>query len=80
MKKAEPRREIKNHQVVRAVIIRQKQPYRRKDGSYIKFDDNAAVILAADKEPKGGRVFGPVARELKNKGFDQIAGLAEELL
>ena len=81
VKEAEPRRQVKKHDVVRAVIIRQKKPYRRKDGTYIRFDDNAVVILEGKtKEPKGGRVIGPVARELKEKGFEKIAALAEELV
>lgn len=81
IKKAEPRRIVKKHQVVRAVIIRQKKNYRRADGSYIRFDDNACVILEGKtKEPKGGRIFGPVPKEIKEKGFDKIAGLAEELV
>lgn len=79
VKKAEPRRPVKKKDVVRAVIVRQKQPYRRRDGSYIAFDDNAAVILDG-KQPKGGRIFGPIPRELKEKGFDKIVSLATELL
>lgn len=81
VKKAEPRRQVKKHDVVRAVIIRQKQPYRRKDGSYIRFDENAAVILEGKtKKPKGGRIIGPIPRELKEKGFEEIVALAEELV
>jgi len=80
VKFAEPRRPVKKHDIVRAVIIRQKKSLRRLDGSYIKFDDNAVVILEANKEPKGSRIFGPVARELKEEGFDKIANLAEELV
>ncbi|PIS38701.1 MAG: 50S ribosomal protein L14 [Candidatus Nealsonbacteria bacterium CG08_land_8_20_14_0_20_43_11] len=81
VKEAEPRRIVKKHEVVRAVIIRQRRAYRRKDGSYIRFDDNAAVILEAKtKEPRGGRIFGPVPKEIKEKGFGKIAALAEELL
>jgi len=81
VKEAEPRRDVKKHEVVRAVIIRQRQPYRRKDGTYIRFDDNACVILEGKtKEPRGGRVLGPVARELKEKGFSKIAALAKELV
>jgi len=80
VKVAEPRRQVKKHEVVRAVIIRQKKSFRRADGSYIRFDDNAIVILEKGKEPKGGRIFGPVARELKEKGFEKIAALAEELV
>lgn len=80
VKKAEPRREVKKHQVVRAVVVRQKKNFRRKDGTYLRFDDNAAVILGIKKEPKGGRIFGPIPKELKEKGFKKIANLAEELV
>ena len=76
VKVAEPRKEIKKHAVVRAVVIRQRKPYRRADGSYIRFDDNAVVILGSGKDPKGGRIFGPVPRELKEKGFTKIIALA----
>ena len=80
VKKAEPRREVKKHQVIKAVVVRQRKNFRRKDGTYLSFDDNAAVILGAKKEPKGGRIFGPIPRELKEKGFEKIANLAEELV
>jgi len=80
VKKAEPRREIKIHQVARAVVVRQRNNFRRKDGTYIRFDDNAAVIIDAKKEPRGGRIFGPIPIELKEKGFLKIANLAEELV
>ena len=81
VKKAEPRRTVKKHEVVRAVIVRQRKEYRRKDGSYIRFGENAAVILdAKTKNPKGGRIFGPIPRELKQKGFDKIIGLAKEVI
>ena len=81
VKVAEPRRLVKKHEVVRAVIIRQRKNLKRKDGSYICFDDNACVILEGKtKEPRGGRISGPVAKEVKEKGFDKIANLAEELL
>ncbi len=81
VKEAEPRRLVKKHEVVRAVIIRQKKGLRRPDGSYIRFDDNACVVLEGKtKDPKGGRVLGPVARELKEKGFDNVAALADELV
>ena len=81
VKKAEPRKLVKKHEVVRAVIIRQKKAFKRPDGSYIRFDDNACVILEAKtKEPKGGRIFGPVAKELKDRGFEKVAALAEELV
>ncbi len=81
VKEAEPRKEIKKHDVVRALIIRQKKEFRRRDGSYIRFDDNACLILdGKTKDPKGGRIFGPVAMEIKEKGFDKVAALAEELV
>lgn len=80
VKKAEPRKLVKKHEVIKAVIVRQKKEFRRTDGSYVRFDDNAAVILGDGKLPKGGRVFGPVAKELKDKGFDKIAMMASELL
>ena len=80
VKKAEPRKLVKKHDKVRAVIIRQRKEYRRKDGSYIRFDDNAAVIISEGKEPRGTRVLGPTAREIKEKGFDKIAMMASELL
>jgi len=80
VKEAEPRRQVKRHEVVKAVIVRQRKPYRRADGSYIYFDDNAAVILDAKKEPKGGRILGPIPKEIREKGFNKIAALAEELV
>ncbi len=80
VKKAEPRRETKEHQVVKAVIVRQKSPYRRKDGSYIRFDDNACCILNESKQPKGNRILGPVPRELKDKGFDAITTMARDVV
>jgi len=80
IKQAEPRREIKAHSVAKAVVVRQKQPYRRKDGSYIKFDDNACCLLADKYNPKGNRILGPIPRELKEKGFEKIATLADDLI
>lgn len=80
VKTAEPRRLVKKHEKVRAVIVRQKKAYRRKDGSYIRFDENAAVILEKEKEPKGGRMFGPFPRELREKGYIKIAALAPEII
>jgi len=80
VKKAEPRKLVKKHEVVKAVIVRQRKEFRRKDGSYIRFDDNAVVILAENNVPKGGRIFGPIAREIREKGFDKIAMMAAELL
>lgn len=79
VKEAEPRKIVKKGEVVKAVIIRQRKNFRRPDGSYIRFSDNAAVILDG-KEPKGGRIFGPVARELKERGFDRIVSLAPEVV
>jgi len=80
VKEGEPRRLVKKHDKVRAVIVRQRRAFRRKDGSYVRFDDNAAVILEQGKDPKGGRIFGPLPRELKEVGFDKLANLAEELV
>lgn len=79
VKEAEPRKIVKKKEVVRAVIVRQKKSFRRADGTYIRFDDNAAVIVDGFN-PKGGRIFGPVVRELKEKGFEKIVSLAEEVL
>ncbi|MBU1015058.1 50S ribosomal protein L14 [Patescibacteria group bacterium] len=80
VKEAEPRKPVKKHEVVRAVVVRQRHPYRRKDGSVISFDENAAVILEKEKEPKGNRVFGPIPREIREKGYARIAALAPEVL
>ncbi len=80
VQKAEPRKAIKKKDIVRAVIIRQKQPLRRNDGSYIRFDENAAVLIDAKKEPTATRIFGPIPRELKEKGFEKIVTMAEEIV
>lgn len=80
VKKAIPRGAVKEGEVVRAVIIRSAQPYRRPDGSYIRFDENAAVILTDKNNPKGTRIFGPVARELRDKNFAKIISLAPEVV
>ena len=80
VKQALPRGTVKDHDVVHAVIVRVTKPYRRRDGSYIRFDDNAVVILADDSNPKGTRIFGPVARELREKEFTKIISLAPEVL
>ena len=80
VKDAEPRKLVKKHDVVRAVVVRQKKEFRRQDGSFIRFDENAAVILEVGKEPKGTRVFGPIPREVREKGFTTIANLAPELV
>lgn len=80
VKKAEPRREVKKHQVLKAVIVRQCKPFRRADGSYLSFDDNACCLLNDNKTPKGNRVLGPVPRELKDKGFEQIITMAKDVI
>ena len=80
VKRAIPGAAMKKGDVVRAVIIRTAQPYRRPDGSYIRFDENAAVILTDKNNPKGSRIFGPVARELREKNFTKIISLAPEVL
>ncbi len=80
VKRAIPGAETKKGDVVRAVIVRTAQPYRRPDGSYIRFDENAAVILTDKNNPKGTRIFGPVARELRDKNFTKIISLAPEVL
>src|SRR4030042_1299696 len=79
VKQAMPRGVVKKGEVVKAVIVRTTKPYRRRDGSYIRFDDNAAVILGEQKNPKGSRIFGPVARELREKDFAKIIHLAREV-
>ena len=80
VKKAAPGGTVKKGDVVKAVIVRSKQGLRRDDGSYIRFDENAAVIVMADKNPKGTRIFGPVARELRDAGYTKILSLAPESL
>jgi large subunit ribosomal protein L14 len=81
VKSASPQGGVKKSEVVRAVIVRCAKEWRRDDGSYIRFDDNAAVILDNDgQNPKGSRIFGPVARELREKGFMKIVSLAPEVL
>jgi large subunit ribosomal protein L14 len=81
VKSATPTADVKKSSVVKAVIVRVAKEYRRPDGSYIKFDDNAAVILAEDGvNPRGSRIFGPVARELRDRGFMKIISLAPEVL
>ena len=80
VKKAIPGGSVKKGDVVRAVIIRSTHPYKRRDGSYIRFDENAAVILGDRGNPQGTRIFGPVARELREKQFTKIISLAPEVL
>lgn len=80
VKKATPGGTVKKGDVVKAVIVRSCKGLRRSDGSYIKFDENAAVIIREDKNPRGTRIFGPVARELREKDFLKILSLAPEVL
>jgi len=80
VKAAIPGGTVKKGEVVRAVLVRTKKEYRRRDGSYIRFDENAAVIINKDQEPVGTRIFGPIARELREKNFMRIISLAPEVL
>ena len=80
VKKTTPGGVVKKGEVVKAVIVRSKSGIRREDGTYIRFDENAAVIIRDDKNPKGTRIFGPVARELRDKGYLKILSLAPESL
>ena len=80
VRKAAPGGTVKKGDVVKAVIVRTKRGDRREDGSYVRFDENAAVIIKEDKNPKGTRIFGPVARELRDKDFMKILSLAPEVI
>ena len=80
VKTATPGGVVKKGDVVKAVVVRTKKPIRRADGSYVRFDENAAVIIKEDKNPKGTRIFGPVARELRDKDYMKILSLAPEVL
>ena len=80
VRKAAPGGQIKKGDVVKAVIVRSRKGLRRNDGSYVRFDENAAVIIKEDKTPQGTRIFGPVARELREKDFTKILSLAPEVL
>ena len=80
VKSAIPHAQAKKKEVVRAVVIRQKAPFQRPDGTTIRFDDNAVVLINPDKTPRGSRIFGPVARELRDRGFGKIISLATEVL
>ena len=80
VRKAQPGGSVKKGDVVKAVIVRTTRGVRRPDGSYVRFDDNAAVIINADKMPRGTRIFGPVARELREKDYMKIVSLAPEVL
>ena len=80
VRKAAPGGSVKKGDVVKAVIVRSKRGVRREDGSYVRFDENAAVIIKEDRNPKGTRIFGPVARELREKDFMKILSLAPEVI
>lgn len=80
VKKAQPHGMVKKSEVLRAVIVRQRKERRRPDGTYIRFDENACVIVDKNKDPKGTRIFGPIAREIKLAGYNKIASLAPEVL
>lgn len=79
VKGADPNGQVKNHEVVKIVIVRCKKEIRRDDGSYIKFDDNAGVVIDNDKNLRSTRIFGPVAREVRDSGFTKIVSLAQEV-
>ncbi|MCS6777795.1 MAG: 50S ribosomal protein L14 [Chloroherpetonaceae bacterium] len=80
VKSATPNQQVKKSDVVKCVIVRTRQPIRRKDGSVLRFDDNAAVVIQNNLEPRGTRIFGPVARELRERDFMKIVSLAPEVL
>lgn len=80
VKVSEPRKNIKKKDKVKAVVVRQRKEMKREDGSYVRFDENAVVIIDAKKEPVATRIFGPIPKEIKQKGFDKIANLAEEIV
>ncbi|KKU11938.1 MAG: 50S ribosomal protein L14 [Parcubacteria group bacterium GW2011_GWB1_45_7] len=77
---AEPRKQVKKKEIVRAVIVRSRDAIRRKDGSYVRFDENAAVLVDAKKLPRATRIFGPIPRELKERGYDKIVSLAQDVV
>lgn len=77
---AEPRKTLKKKDIVKALIVRQQKPIRRKDGSYIRFDENAVIIVDTKSEPIATRVFGPMPRELKDLGYEKLMSLAEEVV
>lgn len=77
---AEPRKQLKKKEIVRCVVVRQRAPIRRKDGSVIRFDENAVVVLDAKKKPRATRIFGPIPRELREKGFEEIVTMAQDVV
>lgn len=80
VKKADPNMTVKKSEIVLCVLVRVRKPYRREDGSYVRFDDNAVVVIAKDGNPRGTRIFGPVARELRDRNFMKIISLAPEVV
>lgn len=80
VQEAEPRKTVKKKEVVRAVVVRTKNSIRRNDGSYLRFDENAAVLIGSKNEPRGTRIFGPIPRELEKKGFEKITSMAEDIV
>lgn len=80
VKVAEPRKAVKKKDVVRCIVARQRKTYRRPDGSYIRFDDNAVILVDAKNEPRATRIFGPLPRELKERGYETIISLASEVI
>ena len=77
---AEPRKNVKKKDIVKAIVVRQRQPFRRKDGSYVRFDENAVVLIDAKKEPVATRIFGPFPKELKERGYEKLMTMAEEIV
>ncbi|MFH1759377.1 MAG: 50S ribosomal protein L14 [Patescibacteria group bacterium] len=80
VKIAEPRKQVKKKDIVKCLVVRTAAPTRRLDGSYIRFDENAVVLINDKKEPRATRIFGPIPREIKEKGFDKVFSLAEEIV
>jgi len=80
VKKADPQGSVKASEIVKSVVVRTRKEYRRGDGSYIRFDENAAVVIDNNGNPRGSRIFGPIAREVREKGFLKIASLAPEVI
>src|SRR3989344_3497862 len=77
---AEPRKQVAKKDKVRAVVVRQKNSFRRKDGSYIRFDENAAVLIDPKNEPRATRIFGPIPREVRERGFEKIVTMAKDIV
>jgi large subunit ribosomal protein L14 len=77
---AEPRKGVSKKDVVKAVVVRQRNAFKRKDGSYVRFDENAAVLIDAKKEPRATRIFGPIPREIRERGFEKIVTMAKDIV